>query len=63
MERSQHHRRSHGRRNSDPLSAGARVAEEAFGTYKDVGAVVAAAERTGLARRVAGLRPLICIKG
>jgi len=39
------------------------VAEEAPGAYKDVAAVVAAAERAGLARRVARLRPLICIKG
>jgi len=39
------------------------VAEEAPGAYKDVGAVVAAAEQAGLARRVAGLRPLICVKG
>ncbi|MGD0636253.1 MAG: RtcB family protein, partial [Beijerinckiaceae bacterium] len=39
------------------------VAEEAPGAYKDVGAVVLAAERAGLARRVARLRPLICIKG
>jgi tRNA-splicing ligase RtcB len=39
------------------------VAEEAPGAYKDVGAVVRAAERAGLARRVARLRPLICIKG
>jgi tRNA-splicing ligase RtcB len=39
------------------------VAEEAPGAYKDVGAVVAAAENAGLARRVARLRPLICIKG
>src|SRR6516162_1576289 len=39
------------------------VAEEAPGAYKDVSAVVAAAERAGLARRVAHLRPLICIKG
>jgi tRNA-splicing ligase RtcB len=37
--------------------------EEAPGAYKDVGAVVAAAEHAGLARRVARLRPLICIKG
>ena len=37
------------------------VAEEAPGAYKDVGAVVAAAEHAGLARRVARLRPLICI--
>jgi tRNA-splicing ligase RtcB len=39
------------------------VAEEAPGAYKDVAAVVAAAERAGLARRVARLRPLICVKG
>jgi tRNA-splicing ligase RtcB (3'-phosphate/5'-hydroxy nucleic acid ligase) len=39
------------------------VAEEAPGAYKDVGAVVAAAEQAGLARRVARLRPLLCIKG
>jgi tRNA-splicing ligase RtcB len=39
------------------------VAEEAPGAYKDVTAVVAAAEHAGLARRVARLRPLICIKG
>jgi tRNA-splicing ligase RtcB (3'-phosphate/5'-hydroxy nucleic acid ligase) len=44
-----------------PSSRG--VAEEAPGAYKDVGAVVAAAEQAGLARRVAQLRPLICIKG
>jgi tRNA-splicing ligase RtcB (3'-phosphate/5'-hydroxy nucleic acid ligase) len=39
------------------------VAEEAPGAYKDVGAVVLAAEHAGLARRVARLAPLICIKG
>ncbi len=39
------------------------VAEEAPGAYKDVGAVVIAAEHAGLARRVARLRPLICVKG
>ena len=39
------------------------IAEEAPGAYKDVSAVVAAAEDAGLARRVARLRPLICIKG
>jgi tRNA-splicing ligase RtcB len=39
------------------------VAEEAPGAYKDVDAVVAAAEQAGLARRVAKLRPLVCIKG
>jgi tRNA-splicing ligase RtcB (3'-phosphate/5'-hydroxy nucleic acid ligase) len=39
------------------------VAEEAPGAYKDVSAVVRAAEKAGLARRVARLAPLICIKG
>lgn len=39
------------------------VAEEAPGAYKDVSAVVQAAEQAGLARRVARLRPLICVKG
>jgi tRNA-splicing ligase RtcB len=39
------------------------VAEEAPGAYKDVGAVVLAAEHAGLARRVARMRPLVCIKG
>ena len=39
------------------------VAEEAPGAYKDVDAVVAAAEHAKLAPRVARLRPLICIKG
>ena len=40
-----------------------RKIEEAPGAYKDVTAVVMAAEQAGLARRVARLRPLICIKG
>ena len=44
-----------------PSSRG--VAEEAPGAYKDVGAVVDAAERAGLARKVARLRPVVCIKG
>ena len=44
-----------------PSSRG--VAEEAPGAYKDVSAVVDAAERAGLARTVARLEPLICIKG
>jgi len=39
------------------------VAEEAPGAYKDVGAVVAAAEAAGLARRVARLEPMIVVKG
>ncbi len=39
------------------------IAEEAPAAYKDVSEVVLAAERSGLARRVARLRPLICVKG
>ena len=39
------------------------VAEEAPGAYKEVSAVVDAAELAGLARKVARLEPLICIKG
>jgi tRNA-splicing ligase RtcB (3'-phosphate/5'-hydroxy nucleic acid ligase) len=39
------------------------VAEEAPGAYKDVRAVVDAAERAGLSRKVARLKPIICIKG
>ena len=39
------------------------VAEEAPGAYKDVGAVVQAADHAHLARTVAKLVPLICVKG
>jgi tRNA-splicing ligase RtcB len=39
------------------------VAEEAPGAYKDVARVVDAADQARLARRVAELKPLICIKG
>lgn len=39
------------------------LAEEAPGAYKDVNAVVEAADRAGLARPVAKLEPLICVKG
>jgi tRNA-splicing ligase RtcB len=39
------------------------VAEEAPGAYKDVSEVVEAADRAGLAKTVARLEPLICIKG
>ena len=44
-----------------PSSRG--IAEEAPGAYKDVSAVVDAAEAAGLARKVARLEPLVCIKG
>jgi len=44
-----------------PSSRG--VAEEAPGAYKDIDAVVEAAQAAGLARKVARLEPVICIKG
>lgn len=39
------------------------VAEEAPDAYKDVSAVVEAADKAGLARKVAKLGPMICVKG
>lgn len=39
------------------------VAEEAPGAYKDVDMVAEATEQGGLARRVAFLRPKVCVKG
>jgi tRNA-splicing ligase RtcB len=39
------------------------VAEEAPGAYKDVGAVVDATEKARLAKKVAKLEPMICVKG
>lgn len=39
------------------------VAEEAPAAYKDVTAVIEATHRAGLARKVAELRPLVCVKG
>jgi tRNA-splicing ligase RtcB len=39
------------------------VAEEAPQAYKDVSAVVDAADAAGLAKKVARCVPLICIKG
>jgi tRNA-splicing ligase RtcB len=39
------------------------VAEEAPGAYKDVTAVVDAADHAGLARKVAQLLPMVCVKG
>ena len=44
-----------------PSSRG--VAEEAPGAYKDVAAVVDLADRAQLSRKVARLRPVVCIKG
>jgi tRNA-splicing ligase RtcB len=39
------------------------VAEEAPGAYKDVTAVVDAADQAGLSRKVARLEPILCVKG
>ena len=39
------------------------LAEEAPGAYKDVSAVVEAADQAGLASLVARLEPMICVKG
>ena len=39
------------------------VAEEAPLAYKDVNRVVDNADRAGLARKVARLAPVVCIKG
>jgi tRNA-splicing ligase RtcB len=65
-------KRWHGRQVVDELaargivvrSASTRgIAEEAPGAYKDVTAVVDAADTAGLARKVARLQPLVCVKG
>jgi len=72
MSRNQASRRWHGREVVDQLAgrgilirspSSRGVAEEAPGAYKDVTDVVDAADRAGLARTVARLEPLICIKG
>jgi tRNA-splicing ligase RtcB len=39
------------------------VAEEAPGAYKDVTVVVDATEKANLAKKVARLEPIICVKG
>jgi len=39
------------------------VAEEAPGAYKDVSAVVDAADQAGLGHKVARLEPMVCVKG
>ena len=39
------------------------IAEEAPGAYKDVDLVAKSTEMAGLAKRVAFLRPKVCIKG
>jgi tRNA-splicing ligase RtcB (3'-phosphate/5'-hydroxy nucleic acid ligase) len=72
MSRHQAHKTWKGRQVIDELAArgilirspsGRGVAEEAPGAYKDVSAVVEAADKAGLARTVARLEPLVCIKG
>jgi tRNA-splicing ligase RtcB (3'-phosphate/5'-hydroxy nucleic acid ligase) len=72
MSRHEATRRWQGRRVVDELAArgvlirspsSRGVAEEAPGAYKDVAAVVDAADRAQLARKVARLEPLVCLKG
>ena len=72
MSRNQARKRWHGRAVIDELASRGilirspslrGVAEEAPGAYKEVGRVVDAAHEAGLARKVARLEPLICIKG
>ena len=72
MSRHQAYKTWKGRQVIDELAArgilirspsGRGVAEEAPGAYKDVSAVVDVADAAGLARKVARLEPLICIKG
>ncbi len=72
MSRHQALRQWHGREVVDTLRARGilirspslrGVAEEAPAAYKDVGAVVEAAAQAKLARKVARLTPLICVKG
>jgi len=72
MSRNQASRQWHGRQLVDDLAARGilirspslrGVAEEAPGAYKSVERVVDVAERAGLARKVARLEPLVCVKG
>lgn len=72
MSRNQARKKWHGRKLVDDLAARGvlirspsmrGVAEEAPGAYKDVDRVVEAAHQAGLARKVARLVPLCCIKG
>ena len=72
MSRRQATRQWHGRQLVDELRARGiivrspslrGVAEEAPGAYKDVTAVVNAADTAGLARKVARVEPLVCVKG
>ena len=72
MSRRQARRQFGGRQVTDQLAArgivirspsSRGVAEEAPLAYKDVDRVVEIADRTGLARKVARLEPVVCIKG
>ena len=72
MSRRQARRRFFGRQVVDELAArgivvrspsSRGVAEEAPPAYKDVDRVVDIADRAGLARKVARLEPLACVKG
>lgn len=72
MSRHQATRKWHGRALVDELAARGilirsqslrGIAEEAPLAYKDSTAVVDSADRLGLARKVARLRPMVCIKG
>jgi len=72
MSRTQATKRWHGRELIDALRGKGvlirtrsyrGVAEEAPGAYKDVNAVAEAAEHANLARRVARLVPVVCVKG
>jgi hypothetical protein len=44
------------------LIIAARIAQEAPAAYKDVGAVIDAADAARLSRKVANPKPLVCIK-
>ncbi|MFA8356975.1 RtcB family protein [Burkholderia ubonensis] len=72
MSRTEATRRWHGRALIDALAergievcstSDRGVAEEAPGAYKDVDAVVDAAAAAGLARKVARVVPIACVKG
>jgi tRNA-splicing ligase RtcB len=72
MSRHQAASRWHGRQVIDDLAArgilvrspsSRGIAEEAPGAYKDVSDVVDATDAAGLARKVARLEPLVCVKG
>ena len=72
MSRRQARRQFHGRQVTDELAdrgivirspSSRGVAEEAPSAYKDVHRVVDIADRAGLARKVARLEPVVCIKG